>query len=419
MDLERLDILEIAGSLAAGDVALVGGRRVRWEEAARIRIAQSPWPWEPVYEQEMDRLAASNRYDMQHEKEWHVFNVCVDVTRPILRQAMADRQEPSSASTSLPSEERKAPNPRDVWVVHGRNLEARDALFEFLTSIDLRPIEFNEARTATRNPTPYVGEILEAAFSSAQAVVVLLTPDDWAWLREEFQDVHDPPYEKSSTLQPRPNVLFEAGMAMGRDPKRTVLVQLGEIRPFSDVAGRHILQINDTPARRMELADRLADSGCDVRREGTTRWLEAGRFDAALPQKPPAMTHTPHEAADALVTARIDRDVNSDGSPRELLVLENRGAGLAEDIEVRLDGVPALTNPVVFAQNEIKRLGPFSRAHYRLLIHIGAAIPSEVTVEWLNSSGERQGQVREQPYLVMSGSGIGAHRHRVLRFAVH
>jgi hypothetical protein len=37
-------------------------------------------------------------------------------------------------------------------------------------------------------------------------------------------------------------VLFEAGLAMGRHPRKTVLVQVGKSKPFSDVDGRHMVR---------------------------------------------------------------------------------------------------------------------------------------------------------------------------------
>src|SRR5262249_20742405 len=85
----------------------------------------------------------------------------------------------------------------------------------------------------------------------------------------------DPPFEKQLTGQARPNVLFEAGMAFSSHPDRTVLVQLGTIRPFSDIAGRHIIIMSNDAKRRKELADRLEFAGCDVNRDGTdwmVRW---------------------------------------------------------------------------------------------------------------------------------------------------
>ena len=66
-------------------------------------------------------------------------------------------------------------------------------------------------------------------------------------------------------------------MAIGRDPRRTVLVELGQLRPFSDVAGRHALRMTDTAHRRAELAQRFRTAGCDVNAAGQD-WLTAGGF---------------------------------------------------------------------------------------------------------------------------------------------
>ena len=170
---------------------------------------------------------------------------------------------------------------RDIFVVHGRNLKARDALFDFLRAIDLHPLEWSEAVQATGKASPYIGEILDAAFSRAHAVIVLLTPDDEARLRKCLQVEGDPPHETELTGQARPNVLFEAGMAMGRDENRTVLVELGTLRPFSDIAGRHVIRMNNSSKRRQELAQRLQAAGCPVKLDGTD-WHNAGDFESAI-----------------------------------------------------------------------------------------------------------------------------------------
>ena len=167
-----------------------------------------------------------------------------------------------------------------VFVVHGRDLAARDAVFSFLRSLALRPLEWNQALRLTRKGSPYVGEILDAAFGEAAAIVVLLTPDEEARLKREFVQARDPNFERELSGQARANVLFEAGMAFGKNPNSTVLVQLGETRPFSDVGGRHVIHLSDSPASRQEFATKLANAGCNVDTSGTD-WLTAGSFQVS------------------------------------------------------------------------------------------------------------------------------------------
>ncbi len=169
---------------------------------------------------------------------------------------------------------------KNVFLVHGRNDVAREAMFTFLRSIGLHPIEWSEAIRATGIPNPYVAQVLESAFSKASAVVVLFSPDDEARLKDVFHRPDDPRHETNLWGQARPNVLFEAGMAMGRSEKRTILVELGNLRPFSDLAGRHVVRINDSTERRQELVQRLEAAGCPVNRDGTD-WHTAGDFAAA------------------------------------------------------------------------------------------------------------------------------------------
>lgn len=173
--------------------------------------------------------------------------------------------------------ESQNPNRSRVFVIHGRDEEMRRALFDFLRAIDLKPIEWSEAVALTGKPSPFIGEILDAAMQYAQAILVLFTGDDQARLKDEFLWVNDPVYERETTPQSRPNVIFEAGMALGKYPDRTILVQVGSVRPFSDIAGRHLIRLRNTSKSRQELALRLKLAGCEVDLSGTD-WHDAGAF---------------------------------------------------------------------------------------------------------------------------------------------
>lgn len=172
-----------------------------------------------------------------------------------------------------------SPQRTKVFVVHGRNARLQRDFFAFLASLKLEPIDWREAATYPAEGTPYIGTILDRAFSRAHAVIVLLTPDDEVRLAEALWKPDEMDEEKTVCCQPRPNVIFEAGMAFGCKPDRTILVEVGQIKRFSDVLGRYAVRLDNTPARRMELVDRLEAAGCIVRMVGGA-FLETGDFSA-------------------------------------------------------------------------------------------------------------------------------------------
>jgi predicted nucleotide-binding protein len=180
---------------------------------------------------------------------------------------------------------------RTVFVVHGRNESARKALYIFLRSIGLAPIEWPQALAMTGQASPYIGDVLDVALNTAQAVVVLLTPDEIASLRPEYADGEGDP-EVTPAAQSRPNVLFEAGLALGRAPDRTVIAELGTVRRFSDIAGRHVVRLSNSVASRQQLALRLQTAGCSVDLTGTD-WHTAGDFSAPPPLMVRANTSHP------------------------------------------------------------------------------------------------------------------------------
>jgi predicted nucleotide-binding protein len=167
-------------------------------------------------------------------------------------------------------------NPSTVFVVHGRDEEARDAMWEFLKELGLHPLEWEELVASTGQGSPFIGQVLEKAFSEAQAIVVLMTPDDVVHLHPNLVQQGEQLFESKKSGQPRPNVLLEAGMAFGYNPTRTILVTVGNLRAISDLQGRHVVQIG-TEGTLKGLALRLQSAGCpvDMTREP---WLNVERF---------------------------------------------------------------------------------------------------------------------------------------------
>ncbi len=159
-------------------------------------------------------------------------------------------------------------DPRKVAVMHGRDLEARGWMFDWLRRIGLDPLEWGELVDLTGRGAPYNGEAVAAAFEAAQAVVVLFTPDEIAALHPDLDRGGNAPEG-----QARANVILEAGMALQSHPVETILVEIGSTRAISDLAGRNAVRLDGHPAGLNALASRLKTAGCPVRRDGSD-WLD-------------------------------------------------------------------------------------------------------------------------------------------------
>jgi predicted nucleotide-binding protein len=260
-----------------GQPVAVDGHTLEWSEIDRIRITVSDVPSGQVIERlkAQDRASSVAMFGGPSYK-WRAAAAGKDMTDSLI-DGPPGTEAVAPASSAKPR--LKAGDRSRVMVVHGRDSQARRALFDFLRALGLKPGEWRALIAETEKASPYIGEVLDLAFERAAAVVVLLTPDDEAKLRDEFVEDGDSDEEKKLTPQPRPNVLFEAGMAFGLHPDRTVLVELGTVRQFSDVAGRHIVRLNGTPGPLRDIAGRLKAAGCAVDDSGDD-WADPHRFPA-------------------------------------------------------------------------------------------------------------------------------------------
>ncbi|MEU6198124.1 nucleotide-binding protein [Streptomyces sp. NPDC047061] len=153
---------------------------------------------------------------------------------------------------------------RSVFVVHGRDEEVRTAMFGLLRRLDLRPLEWERLVRNTGGTAPFLGEVIEKALSQAQAALVLLTPDDVAKLHPHLLGDREQPYETQLTGQPRQNVLIELGMALMAYPERTIIVEVGEVRPAADLAGRNVIRFDGSETAVSKIVERLKGAECDL-----------------------------------------------------------------------------------------------------------------------------------------------------------
>ncbi len=258
-----------------------------WERGDPIVLQGEEWP--PQFSR--FTIVESNAVpeDLGGRQAWNDFvaggRLATDdfLNEPIGSKApMRSQSAPEQASqpqAQTLSETTTSVNRRNVVVIYGRDEAARNGLFTFLRALDLLPLEWSQLVASTGEGSPYVGQVLDRAFAIAQAAVVLFTPDDETRLRQALWREDEQAEETELRWQARPNVFFEAGLAFGRFPARTLLIQMGAPRGASDLSGRHVLRMNDSPERSSELAQRLEQAGCAVVRSGTD-WLSAGSLTA-------------------------------------------------------------------------------------------------------------------------------------------
>jgi CAP12/Pycsar effector protein, TIR domain len=159
-----------------------------------------------------------------------------------------------------------------VFIVHGRDIEGRDAVVSFLKQLELQHLDFSDVSTKLGG-APAIADIINTGIHDADAVLILFTPDEHAALYDPSNGrllAHDPREPSGARWQARPNVIFEAGIAFGIAREKVILVALGVDELFSDLHGLVFVKLHapDGPARlRAALGAVLK---CDLKRVDAT-----------------------------------------------------------------------------------------------------------------------------------------------------
>ena len=187
------------------------------------------------------------------------------------RQAVTSPDHRNSASGDHPDAVRR------VFVVYGRDGALATSFFDLLYAVGLEPLEWERLVRPTGMAAPYLGDVVRKAPHLAQATLVLLSPDDIVELHPDLRQENDHSYERVLSGQARPNVLFELGLAFMAYPERTIIVEVGLMRPIADLAGLNVIRFDGSAIAVRKVLDRLDLAGCPVNTSGTS-WLDPGRF---------------------------------------------------------------------------------------------------------------------------------------------
>jgi predicted nucleotide-binding protein len=166
---------------------------------------------------------------------------------------------------------------RRVFIVHGRDGRLTARIEDLLRTVGLEPLEWETLVEASGSTAPYLGQLVARAPHLAQATLAVLSPDDIVELHPDMFQDNDLPHERARAGQARPNVLFELGLALMAYPDRTIVIEVGRMRPVADLGGLNVIRFDGSAIGIKKLLDRLKQAGCPVNDSGTA-WLSLERF---------------------------------------------------------------------------------------------------------------------------------------------
>jgi len=150
----------------------------------------------------------------------------------------------------------------DIFLIQGRDSDSIKLITDFLASLGLNVIKWEEAVKLTEQTNPFILEVIEAGFAKATATIVLFTPDEEVKLKDGLAVNGN----TEAGFQARPNVLLEAGMSLALFPKRTILIEMGNLRPVSDLSGLHTIRFDNSDTQKEALINRLEIAGCRIKK---------------------------------------------------------------------------------------------------------------------------------------------------------
>lgn len=155
-----------------------------------------------------------------------------------------------SESPAIPSRKNHT-NTRRIFIVHGHDDGAKEAVARFISKLDLEPVVLHEQPNRGRTIIEKFEHHSDVAFA-----VVLFTPDDVGHLAGQAGEAKP---------RARQNVVLELGFfmsALSRE-RLCVLYKAGVELP-SDYAGILYHQMDDSGAWRFHLAQEIKAAGIDV-----------------------------------------------------------------------------------------------------------------------------------------------------------
>ena len=141
-------------------------------------------------------------------------------------------------------------NTKEIFIVHGRDNEAKEMVARFLTRLALTPVILHEQPNQGRTIIEKFEQHAQVGFALA-----LLTPDDVGALRDNRNDLKP---------RARQNVVFELGYFLGRlGRNRVCALTKGNVEIPSDYDGVVYISLDDG-GWKIDLIRELKNAGFEV-----------------------------------------------------------------------------------------------------------------------------------------------------------
>ena len=169
-----------------------------------------------------------------------------ETAEDMLEQEEDENRTPASSA----AQEKERTNTNEIFVIHGRDNEAKETVARFLEQLGLKPIILAEQPSQGRTIIEKFEQHTQVGFA-----VALLTPDDAGSLQDD-----------RNTLNPRArqNVIFELGFFIGKlDRKGVCALTKGEVEIPSDYAGVEYIPFDDRGGWKLRLVKELRAAKLD------------------------------------------------------------------------------------------------------------------------------------------------------------
>jgi hypothetical protein len=162
---------------------------------------------------------------MRRPSKWRL-----SVALPCIRLLSMRHSQPKGRASRAPKKPIVTISNNSIFVVHGRDVQLSTDMFAFLRSIGLNPLEWSQAIKDAKGANPHVDEVIYGAMQKVQGVLIMFSPDEEARLKTKLCS----PLDKKKGLnkldgQARPNVIFEAGLALGAHSKKAENDMIGKL----------------------------------------------------------------------------------------------------------------------------------------------------------------------------------------------